>query len=96
MIYTHFKTHFHHLSGVKQPLLKSDSGLHIPESSQVILLRPAAAEAESVLLQFATGQQGFFTIQTNCSDSVSFQCLFYLRKLHHSSGRPFQSLRDFF
>lgn len=44
MIYTHFKTHFYHLSGVKQPLLKSDSGLHIPESSQVVLLRPAAAE----------------------------------------------------
>lgn len=44
MIYTHFKTHFHHLSGVKQHLLKSDLGLHIPESSQVMLLRPAAAE----------------------------------------------------
>lgn len=69
MIYTHFKTHFHHLSGVKQSLLKSDSGLHIPESSQVVLLRPAA-EAESVLVQLATGQQLCLTVQTNCSDSL--------------------------
>lgn len=95
MIYTHFKTNFHHLSGVKQPLLNLDSGLHIPESSQVVLLRPAA-EAESALLQLATRQQGCLTIQTNCSDSLSFQCSFYLRKLHHYPGRPFQSLRDFF
>lgn len=54
MIYTHFKPPFHHLSGVKQPLWQSDWGLHFPESSQVVLCRPAAAEAETVLL-WATG-----------------------------------------
>lgn len=90
MIYTHFKTNFHHLSGVKQPLLNLDSGLHIPESSQVVLLRPAA-EAESALLQLATRQQGCLTIQTNCSDSV-FPVFILLEKITSLSRKTFSVL----
>lgn len=91
MIYTHFKTPFHHLSGVKQPLWKSDSGLQFRESSQVVLLRPAAAE--TVLLQ-APGLPHDTT--ELFSPSASSHPPFHPRTLRHYPGRPFQSLRALF
>lgn len=76
MIYTYFKTPFHHLSGVKQPVWKSDLGLRFPESSPVVLLRPAAAEAETVLLQ---GRGLPHYPSKLFSLSASFHPPFYLR-----------------
>lgn len=43
----YLKTPFHHLSGLNQSLWKWDSAIQFPESSQFVLHRPAAKEAET-------------------------------------------------